>query len=199
VTSLPTVASVSFNRAFPHTLVVVVVPERAVAVVRQGADSWLVSARGRVISRLAHGALASLPRIWTGRGPTFSVGSPVDATLAPALAAVSPLAAIRFPARVSAVRTTGGELVLELRSGIEVRLGQAHDIALKLAVAANVLPLVDSSTRYVDVSVPERPVSGTVLTPVPAAAAAPASGPRATGSPTLNSQPKGKVRVSTGP
>ena len=34
---LPTVAAVAFDRAYPHTLRVTVVPERPVAVVRQGA------------------------------------------------------------------------------------------------------------------------------------------------------------------
>jgi cell division protein FtsQ len=197
VTTLPTVAAVSFNRAFPHTLVVVVVPERPVAVIRQAGDSWLVSARGRIMATLVHGARPALPRIWTGRGPTFAVGAPVGDSLLPALAAVSPLRAIRFPARVAAVRTDGDELVLELRSGVEVRLGDAHDIPLKLAVAANVLPLADSSTRYVDVSVPERPVAGTTATaPTPTAAAPPS--PK-TLQPTLKSQPEGKVATSTGP
>jgi cell division protein FtsQ len=194
VTSLPTVASVSFNRAFPHTLVVVVVPERAVAVIRQGGDSWLVSARGRIMASLARGARPRLPRIWVGRGPIFTAGSIVDDALRPAVFAVTPLSAVRFPAKVASVRTGGGELVLVLSSGIEVRLGDAHDVPLKLAVAANVLPLVDTSTKYVDVSVPERPVAGTILEPT---APAPSSSP--TSPLTLKSQPEGKVPVSTGP
>lgn len=206
LTSLPTVLAVSFDRAFPHTLRVVVVPERPVAVVRQGASSWLVSAHGRVMAGLAHGARPALPRIWIGKGVSFTVGSPVDATLRPALEAVTPLAAMRFPARVTAVRTTNGELTLVLRSGVEVRLGDQRDVPLKLAVAANVLPLVDSSTRYVDVSVPDRPVSGTVLDTAPAAStpAGDASATRSAVSPgatgeTLKSQVEVKTPVSTGP
>ena len=163
LTSMPTILAVSFDRAFPHTLRVVVVPERPVAVIRQGASSWLVSAHGRVMARLAHGARAALPRIWIAKSVSFTVGAPVDVTLLPVLQAVTPLAAMRFPARITAVRTTKGELTLVLRSGVEVRLGDQHDVPLKLAVAANVLPLIDPSTRYVDVSVPDRPVSGTVL------------------------------------
>ena len=170
LTSMPSVLSVSFDRAFPHTLRVVVVPERPVAVVRQGGTSWLVSAHGRVMASLAHGAWGALPRIWIGKGVSFSVGAPVDFSLLPALQAVTPLAAMRFPARITAVRATKGELTLTLRSGVEVRLGDQRDVPLKLAVAANVLPLIDSTTRYVDVSVPDRPVSGTVLdTPSPVA------------------------------
>ena len=195
LTSMPTVLSVSFDRAFPHTLRVVIVPERPVAVVRQGAASWLVSAHGRVMASLSHGARPALPRVWIGKGISFTVGAPVDPTLLSALQAVTPLAAMRFPARITAVRTTNGELTLVLRSGIEVRLGDQHDVPLKLAVAANVLPLVDSSTRYVDVSVPDRPVSGTILDPV----SPPTAAPVANVDQTLKSQVEVKTAVSSGP
>ncbi len=196
LTAMPSVLSVSFDRAFPHTLRVVVVPERPVAVVRQGGASWLVSAHGRVMASLAHGAWAALPRIWIGKGVSFSAGTPVDPSLLPALQAVTPLAAMRFPARIIAVRATKGELTLTLRSGVEVRLGDQRDIPLKLAVAANVLPLIDSTTRYVDVSVPDRPVSGTVLDTAPPVVKAeqPASV-----TPTLKSQVEVKTLVSTTP
>lgn len=180
VTALPTVAAVSFDRAFPHTLRVTIVPERPVAVVRVGADSWLVSARGRVMATLRHGAWPWLPRIWVGRGETFVVGALVNADLGPALQAVSPLGAVRFPARVTSVRTTGGELTLMLRDGIEIRLGDARDVPLKLVVAANVLPLVTSDTRYIDVSVPGRPVSGSqIAAPTTGPTTGPATGPAA--------------------
>ena len=71
------------------------------------------------------------------------------------------------------VRSTlpSDELTLILRSGLEVRLGDATDVPLKLAVAAKVLPLVAADTRYVDVSVPERPVAGSVFHAAGAAAA----------------------------
>src|SRR5581483_10601179 len=62
------VASGSFDRAFPHTPVVTVPPERAVAVLRRGARSWLLSARGRVLQTLATGKRRGLPRIWVGAG-----------------------------------------------------------------------------------------------------------------------------------
>ncbi len=52
VEALPLVESVRFDRAFPHTLRVFVTPERPVAVVRQGARSYLVSARGRVMATI---------------------------------------------------------------------------------------------------------------------------------------------------
>jgi cell division protein FtsQ len=194
LTALPTVLSVSFDRAFPHTLRVVVVPERPVAVVRQGNASWLVSAHGRVMAGLSLGARRGLPRIWVGRDSSFTVGAAVDPALLPALQAVAPLSAMHFPARVAAVSTTSGGLTLTLRSGVEVRLGDVHDVPLKLAVAANVLPLIDSSTRYVDVSVPDRPVSGTAAEPVPAPTAPVETTPQ-----TLKSQVEVKPSTSRGP
>jgi cell division protein FtsQ len=162
VAAVPTVESASFDRAFPHTLRVVVVPERPVAVVRQGASSWLVSARGRVMANLAHGARPRLPRIWIAKGAPIAVGGMAPASLSDSLAAVAPLQSVRFRARVASVRAESDELSLLLRSGLELRLGDATDVPLKLAVAAKVLPLVGADTRYVDVSVPERPVAGSI-------------------------------------
>src|SRR5581483_7378402 len=63
VEALPTVVSVRYDRAFPHTLRIAVVPERPTAVVHRGRELWLVSARGRVITHLRRGAEAGLPRI----------------------------------------------------------------------------------------------------------------------------------------
>lgn len=47
--ALPSVQSVTYDRAFPHTLRLVVVMEEPVAVVKQASNLWIVSARGRVI------------------------------------------------------------------------------------------------------------------------------------------------------
>jgi hypothetical protein len=48
-----------------------------------------------------------------------------------------------------------------LRSGLELRLGSPRASRLKLAVAAEIVPLLDPGTLYLDVSVPARPVAGT--------------------------------------
>jgi hypothetical protein len=77
--------------------------------------------------------------------------------------AVSPLAGRRFPSHVISVRTIENALTLRLRSGLEVRLGDATELDLKLVVARRVIPLLQPGARYVDVSVPERPVAGTTL------------------------------------
>jgi cell division protein FtsQ len=162
VEALPTVAGASFDRAYPHTLRVVVVPERPVAVVRQGADSYLVAESGRVIASVDRREHAALARIWVDRRVTLRVGETADGDLRTAVAAVAPLAGSRFPGRVSSVTTTAKELTLRLRSGLEIRLGDALDVPLKLAVATRVIPLLDPGTAYLDVAVPERPVSGSL-------------------------------------
>src|SRR5919108_3933748 len=62
--ALTVVASATYDRDFPHTLRVVVRPEHPVAVVRHGADGWIVAASGRVIAATDPHAARSLPRIW---------------------------------------------------------------------------------------------------------------------------------------
>lgn len=160
---LPTVETASVDRAFPNELVVAVVPERAVALVRQGTTSAIVSARGRVMAKAERRARPELPRIWVGREVDLTPGQTASGDLAVAVRAIAPLADGHFPGRVGVVRARPGALVLRLRSGLEIRLGEPADADLKLAVAARVIPLLEDGTRYLDVSVPERPVSSQTL------------------------------------
>jgi cell division protein FtsQ len=163
VERIPTVRAASFDRAFPHGLSVALVAERPVAVIRQGPSSWLVSERGRIMSEVRRDQRAGLPRIWVPRAVQLERGVLAERELMTAVAAVAPLAAARFPARVATVAFTDDDLTLRLRSGLLVRLGEPADVRLKLAVAGRVLPLLDDDTAYLDVSVPERPVSGMTL------------------------------------
>ena len=163
VEAVPTVGSVSFDRAFPHTLTAAIVPERPVAVLRRGAESWLAAASGRVIAPLDRGTRAGLPRIWLKRKTDVRLGDPVAGDVLHAVRAVAPLARRPLPAGVSAVRSTNQELTLVLRSGFELRLGDDSDRALKLELARRILPAVLASGGYLDLSVPERPVSSLTL------------------------------------
>jgi cell division protein FtsQ len=160
---IPDVIAVSFDRRFPHTLRIRVKAERPVLLLRRGkADTWLVSARGRVMRRLRTPRLSALPRVWVPKATSVSVGE----TLTPregglAAAAVAPLEPGTFPTPVRFVRESGSELTLVLRSGLQVRLGDVGDLRLKLAIAKRILGAVkadSTSTGYLDVSVPERPV-----------------------------------------
>jgi cell division protein FtsQ len=163
VAPLPDVIDVSYDRRFPHTLHIRVRAERPVMLLRRGkTDTWLVSARGRVMRQLRTAKLSSLPRVWVPTSTSVTVGE----TLAPkagglAAAALAPLERGTFPTPVRFVREQGTDLTFILGSGLEIRLGGLGDLRLKLAISRRILQTVkadSSSTGYLDVSVPERPV-----------------------------------------
>ena len=160
VEGLPTVVSARYNRSFPHGLVVVVRPEHPVAVLRQGSDSWLVSARGRVMKRLPRGAERGLPRIWLGRTTAVAVGARLAGPILPETAALAIAARSALDGRVMTAKAVDGRLTFVLRSGLELSLGRPVAVALKLAVADRVLAAARQASAggYLDVSVPGRPV-----------------------------------------
>jgi cell division protein FtsQ len=160
VRALPSVAGVSVDRAFPHTLRIKIAPERAVAVARREHSSWLVTGSGKVIREIETGSNRNLPRLWLTRGVPVTLGGALPASYTPATRALAAALQEKLPRRVKAIRATGGTLVLVLRRGPEIRLGEATDLALKAAVATEVFRLVASDATYIDVSVPERPVAG---------------------------------------
>jgi hypothetical protein len=158
---LPDVRLVSYDRAFPHTAKIVVSAERPVAVLRKGAQAWLVTDRGRVLEQLDDASGWSLPRIWIADAAVPGNGEVLDDEegLAPALLLGRVLSADRsFFRLVKEARAVEGQLVLVLGTGTELRLGAADDVPLQLAVAGRVLDQVGAYARYVDVSVPERAV-----------------------------------------
>jgi cell division protein FtsQ len=160
IATSPDVMSVSFDRAFPNTLRVVVRPERPVLLLRRGNEGWVVSARGRVLRAVKNPRVSSLPRAWVPQTTAVSVNTILVAesggTAAAALATLSSglLGQVRF------VRAGPKELTLVLRSGLEIRFGDIHDVRLKVAIARRILGVIGpaTTTGYVDVSVPERPV-----------------------------------------
>lgn len=159
VDALPTVASATYDRDFPHTLRIAVVPERPAAVLRRGPDSWLVSSRGRVMEILPSRALPHLPRIWIAAHTPVQTGAELTAASEAAAAHAAGLAGA-FGARVASVSDTNGSVVFHLRSGLELVLGEGGDIKLKVAVATRLLTMLPSGSTYLDVSIPGRPVSG---------------------------------------
>jgi cell division protein FtsQ len=159
VEALPTVARASYDRAFPHTLRITVVPERPAAVLRRGPNAWLVSVRGRVIERLAPHGDATLPRIWIAAQTPVLIGERLDPQGVGATARAVGLAG-PFASRVASASYTNGSLVFHLRSGLQLLLGDRAQIRLKVAVAAHALALVPAGSSFLDVSVPGRVVSG---------------------------------------
>jgi len=165
VDGLAAVRSSVVDRAFPHTLRVHVVPELPVAVLRRGVDSWLVSARGRVIATIARGTRRALPRIWLPPRTEIEVGALLGDD--PGGLAARSLAAFvesGFPHRIAFVRALDGQITLGLRGGLEIRLGAPVDLRLKIAVAHGIVPTLALPSAggpdYLDVVVPERPIAG---------------------------------------
>lgn len=160
---VPMVAAASFDRGFPHTLRIAVVPEVPVAVLRQGSSSWLAADGGRVVADLEKGARPGLPRIWLKRDVDVRFGESVGGMQLRAIAAVAPLVSNPLPLGVASAVATSGELKLVLRNGLELRLGDSRDLPVKLEVARRVIPQLAGAGGYLDVSVPDRPVAGSTL------------------------------------
>lgn len=164
VEAIPEIADAQYDRAFPYTLVVTVRQERPAAVLRRGPQAWLMAASGRVLQQLPRKHAASLPRVWIPKRVMVETGRAVaDRRAARAIAAVAQVDS-GFPARVRDVRTGPDELTFRLASGLELRLGDDRELALKLAIAGRILPTLAAPAgggpAYLDVSVVERPVSG---------------------------------------
>ena len=158
-TALPAVAAVTYDRAFPNTLRVAVRPEEPVAVVRHRMGAWLVSRDGRVMAKIPQRTHRSLPRIWLAQ----PLGVPVGGTLASGGGAeevmlLGAASGARLAREISSVRQEHGQWVYVLRGGLEIRVGDATDLPLKLAVAGEILRHA-AVTGYLDVSVPQRPVA----------------------------------------
>ena len=158
---LPEVETATIDRAFPHLLQVSITTARRVAVLRQGKSAYVVSERGRILAAVARSVQPGLPRIWVPTAVDLGVGGTVgDARLVAAVHAAT--AVFREGVgglRVRFIRADADELTYALRNGLEVRLGTLQQLPLKLAIARRILA-GGGVERYVDVSVPERPVAG---------------------------------------
>ena len=155
------VSLVSYDRAFPHTAKIVVSAERPVAVLRHGSQAWIVTERGRVLETMSDPSGSGLPRIWDADVPVPSPGAllTADEALLPARLLGGVLSADRgLFDRVREARFADGDLSLVLGTGTEIRLGDADELPLQLAVAERVLQTAGPGMQYVDVSVPERAV-----------------------------------------
>lgn len=152
------VEAASYDREFPHTLVVTVVAERPIALLRRGPMAWVVSDTGRVLRKVSARPLPDLPRIWLPATADPLVGSSVADEPAVAVRVLSAVNEARPRISVRSVRLVGEEVSLTLRSGAVVLLGTMSQLPLKVAVAVGVLELAPTA-RTVDVSVPERAVA----------------------------------------
>ena len=151
----------------PHTLRVTIVPERAVAVVRQGASSFARLRARPVVARVEPGAkrrpAAHLDRARTSSSTSGLASSSGDLRTAVARRRAARRRPLPEPGRRPSRPTDG--LTLRLRSGLEIRLGDATGRrAQARGGARGVLPLLPPGSAYLDVSVPERPVAARAST-----------------------------------
>ncbi len=150
--------SVRVDRAFPHTLRIRIEAERAVLLLRSASESWVVSARGRVMRRIHDPRRSSLPRLWVPKTATVTVGATLtryDGLLA--AAAVAPIARRALPGGVRTVISTPTELTLVLGAGPQIRLGDIGDLRLKLTIAKRILAMARSAAGTRPVHRRQRP------------------------------------------
>jgi cell division septal protein FtsQ len=168
VEALPTVRAVTYDRAFPSTLRIFVRPELPLAVLRLGAERWLVSDRGRVIRGYVADPSESYPAFRLPPRPNVRPGAFVADTEATTILGALASLPKRFPAQIEEVSLADGELTMVLQEpwgSPRVLLGEAVDLRVKLAAAALLIRSLSADYRsqvaYLDVSVPERSVVGT--------------------------------------
>ena len=166
IEAIPDVKSASVDRAFPHTVAVSIVMERPAALVRAGKASYVVSVDGRVL-RAAKTAGAAMPRLVLPPASQPAAGRTVDTAEMRSALHVLAVAPHRFPAGIARLRkvvASPGGVVAVFGHGLQVRLGTAGALDVKLHVAARVLVRMGDSVRrsvaYVDVSAPARPAIG---------------------------------------
>ena len=156
--ALPVVVTASYDRDFPHTLRVFVTPEDPALVARRGSESWLVSARGRVMTRISRRAYPRLARLWVAKDTTLMPGAFLEGDAARAMKAILPIRNTPFAHQIVTVRPLPDDLTIVLRSNLKLRLGAADQLPLKLAVAQALVAKLGHAAGYADLSVPGRPV-----------------------------------------
>jgi cell division protein FtsQ len=169
IAAIPDVVSVRVSRLFPDTLRIVVHPEHAVLLLRQGKRSYVISSFGRVMSPVFDPGRSSLPRLWVRKSVPVRLGETLslyDGKLA--AAALAPISSGSFRGGVRMVTSSPSGLTLYLGSGLQIRLGDLGNLRLKLTIARRILQYAAKASAstppaYVDVSVPARPVLGTIL------------------------------------
>lgn len=162
--AIPSVLSVSVDRAFPHTLGVRVVPDEPLAVIMYRGSAWVVSRRARVLRPFERGSgVGLLPRVWTEAATGLAPGEYVPEELAQAPIAALTEVPDRFPVRIRSVRGDRQNLTFMLPAAVELRLGSIDDLATKLRAARAVLAALPRAEwvglAYLDVSLPQRPVA----------------------------------------
>jgi cell division protein FtsQ len=156
VAQFPTVASVRASTSFPHTLHVTITERLPIAFIKVGGATTAVSADGYLLRGATFDA-KHLPRIdGVGQGARLTPNATAQAAI---------LGATPAPLRDHVMSSTWddqqGGVVVSLDNGPELRFGDGSSARDKWTAAVAVLSSSEhGSPAYLDVSVPDRPVSG---------------------------------------
>src|SRR4051794_1573222 len=157
VAHFPTVASVGAGTSFPHGLEVTITERLPVAFVRLHGQETPVSADGYLLAGADFDAKA-LPRI--EGAAAHGVRLDEDAAAQAAILGATP-GPLRNHVTASTWDDERGGVVVDLKNGPEVRFGDGLRAQDKWKAAVAVLSGDErGSPSYLDVSVPDRPVSG---------------------------------------
>jgi cell division protein FtsQ len=157
VSRFPTVATVSASTSFPHTLHVRITERLPVAYVQIAGQRTAVSADGYLLAGASFDAKA-LPQIQGAAAHGARLDE--DAADQAAILGATP-EPLRDRITSSSWDEDHGGVVVELENGPEVRFGDGSRAADKWTAAVAVLSSPErGSPAYLDVSVPDRPVSG---------------------------------------
>jgi cell division protein FtsQ len=157
VARFPTVASVKASTSFPHGLEVTITERLPVAFVQIRGEQTAVSADGYLLTGASFDA-KELPRI--DGAAAHGARLQEDAAAQAAILGATPQP-LRDLVTASIWDDQRGGVVVDLHNGPEVRFGDGSRAADKWAAAVAVLSSDErGSPSYLDVSVPDRPVSG---------------------------------------
>jgi cell division protein FtsQ len=157
VARFPTVASVGASTSFPHGLEVTVTERLPVAFIQVSGQQTAVSADGYLLAGADFDAKA-LPRIEGAAAHGARLDD--DAAAQAAILGATP-GPLRNHITASTWDDQRGGVVVDLKNGPEVRFGDGSRAQDKWQAAVAVLSSNDrGSPSYLDVSVPDRPVSG---------------------------------------
>jgi cell division protein FtsQ len=157
VAGFPTVGSIKVEAKPLHELKIQVTERKPVALARAGSETTPISADGYLLRGVrAPAGLITIELSQRPDGPQLAGPDLDQATLLGALPDQ-----LRAGVEGSHIDPEAGGVVVDLRNGIELRMGDGSDAAAKWAAAASVLAEPNlGSPAYIDVSVPGRPVAG---------------------------------------
>lgn len=160
---LPYVRSIHVYRKFPHGLEIRMEEYEPIARVQTAdGNSWLVSDDGRLLEKMAH-VSSPLPLIVAATQFQARAGGNIPQLVLAAIPVVSLLQAPEVSSKLPAVDhvtvSSGGDIVVHLQGGTELRLGGASDLKRKISLATYIIQKnlsLGKTLEYVDASAVDR-------------------------------------------